>query len=104
MLLAERKLRQQMRGLSDHNLNSATAFLVFSHWILYCFFLLSFAFCLPIVQRRVGLYMTLKSREDWEADLKCEAYSSAAEGMRRCWRLFADRAAMIGVLVLETSV
>lgn len=104
MLLAERKLRQQMRGLSDHNLNSAMAFLVFSHWILYCFFLLSFAFCLPIVQRRVGLYMTLKSREDWEVDLKCEAYFSAAEGMRRYWRLFADRATRIEVLAKKLEI
>lgn len=104
MLLAEKKLRQQMHGFSDHNLNSAMAFLAFSHWILYCFFLLSFAFCSLIVQRRVNPYMTLKSRVDWEVDLKCEAYFSAAEGMRQCWRLFADRATRIEVLAKKLEI
>jgi hypothetical protein len=102
--LSVRKPHQQMRVLSDHNLSSAMAFLVSLCWILLSFFLLSFAFCSPIVRRHVDLYMTLRSRADWEAGLKCEVCSWAAEGMRRCWRLFADRAAMIGVLVLETSV
>jgi len=83
--LAERRPLQQKRVFSDHSLSSATASLAFSRCLLlFCSFLLSFAFCSLTVQRHGGPYMILRSRGDWEADWRCGAYFWAAEGMRRC--------------------